>query len=150
MTTSNSLYVYLQRPDTGEWVTVGRYSLRDEHTGAFVGNDDDHPRNHAAVYHQAEKRWRLSPAFDVVPNPDEQPRTLSMQLSQGRFDIAREAVLANAAYFGFEDQSAATAHFESVMQRIADTFSMTREALPRELRALLQERLSHGLQAMKA
>ena len=33
MTTSRPLFVYLQRPDSGEWVTVGRYRL-DSETGA--------------------------------------------------------------------------------------------------------------------
>lgn len=28
MKTSKRLFVYLQRPDNGEWVTVGRYELR--------------------------------------------------------------------------------------------------------------------------
>ena len=32
---------------------------------AIAGNDDDHPRNHAAIYKASEKRWRLSPDFDV-------------------------------------------------------------------------------------
>lgn len=34
--TSKSLYVYLQRPDTGEWVVVGRYQPSPtEGTGKF-------------------------------------------------------------------------------------------------------------------
>lgn len=68
---------------------------------ALVGNDDDHPRNHAVVWNQTEKKWRLSPAFDVVPNMLETPTSLSMQLSQGRWDILNEALFGDWKYFGF-------------------------------------------------
>jgi serine/threonine-protein kinase HipA len=68
---------------------------------AVCGNDDDHVRNHAVVYRHEERRWRLSPAFDVVPNPVETPTRLAMQLSLGRWEIGRAAVLEDAARFGF-------------------------------------------------
>lgn len=60
---------------------------------AVCGNDDDHVRNHAIVYNAKERRWRLAPAFDVVPNPVETPGNLQIQLSLGRFDISREALI---------------------------------------------------------
>ena len=34
---------------------------------ALITNNDDHPRNHALV--AATKDWRLSPAYDLTPNP---------------------------------------------------------------------------------
>lgn len=34
---------------------------------AAVTNDDDHPRNHAAI--RSGRGWRLSPAYDLVPKP---------------------------------------------------------------------------------
>ncbi len=34
---------------------------------AAVTNDDDHPRNHAAL--RSGRSWRLSPAYDLVPSP---------------------------------------------------------------------------------
>ncbi len=34
---------------------------------AAVTNDDDHPRNHAAL--RSGRGWRLSPAYDLVPKP---------------------------------------------------------------------------------
>jgi serine/threonine-protein kinase HipA len=37
----------------------------------ICGNRDDHLKNHALVYDG--RGWRLSPAFDVVPQPDMQP-----------------------------------------------------------------------------
>lgn len=33
----------------------------------FMGNTDDHSRNHALLYHFDSKRWGLSPAYDVLP-----------------------------------------------------------------------------------
>lgn len=35
----------------------------------LVSNDDDHLRNHAFVYENDAKAWRLSPLYDVVPRP---------------------------------------------------------------------------------
>lgn len=35
----------------------------------LVSNDDDHLRNHAFVWDDAGKGWRLSPLYDVVPRP---------------------------------------------------------------------------------
>ncbi|WP_416048606.1 type II toxin-antitoxin system HipA family toxin [Cupriavidus basilensis] len=117
---------------------------------AIVGNDDDHPRNHATIYHAREQRWRLSPAFDVVPNPDAQPRTLTMQLSEGRFDIARDAVLTDAVHFGFDDKNAAATHLNQLLARIADTFPTVNAHLSIELRQRMRERLASGLQALQA
>ena len=34
---------------------------------AFLGNTDDHSRNHALLYDLHLKHWRLSPAYDVLP-----------------------------------------------------------------------------------
>lgn len=67
----------------------------------LVGNDDDHPRNHAAVWNQEQRRWRLSPAFDIVPNLNN-PTRLSMQLSRNRFDISDESILGDWNFFGFK------------------------------------------------
>jgi serine/threonine-protein kinase HipA len=47
---------------------------------AMVTNNDDHPRNHAML--QVDGRWRLSPAYDIVPVP---------LVSQERRDLALEA-----------------------------------------------------------
>jgi serine/threonine-protein kinase HipA len=34
MQISKPLYIYLQRPDTAQWVTIGRYLL-DDHSGVI-------------------------------------------------------------------------------------------------------------------
>jgi len=109
---------------------------------AIVGNDDDHPRNHAAIYDAEHSLWRLSPAFDVVPNPDGEPRALSMQLSHGRFDISRDAVLAEAWHFGFDTLADAEIHLDSLLERIRTAFQTLEVELPDALRQLLSRRLA--------
>lgn len=111
---------------------------------AVCGNDDDHVRNHAIVYRHAERRWRLSPAFDVVPNPVETPTRLHMQVSQGRFDISREAVLADAHRFGFGGQEEAGACLDRLLVRISAGFVSAASLLPDDWRQLMQERLSRN------
>jgi len=117
---------------------------------ALAGNDDDHPRNHAAIWQQDEGRWRLSPAFDIVPNPELVPTTLSMQLSLGRFDIARDAVLADAVRFGFTDSAAAAAHLDALITRAGDTLPNIQTTLPTDLVALLQERFDAARARLQA
>jgi serine/threonine-protein kinase HipA len=88
---------------------------------AIIGNDDDHPRNHAVLFHPQEMRWRLSPAFDVVPNPDETPRKLAMQLSTAQFNISRHALLADHPRFGFQTTEQAQHHLDELLQRVQTT-----------------------------
>lgn len=117
---------------------------------AVVGNDDDHPRNHAAIYRPSEQRWRLAPAFDVVPNPDEHPKSLVMQLSLGRFDISREAALAGAVRFGFDNPDVAAIHLDALLARISSTFEKIAHQLPAMLKKLMQDRLRFNLQRLSA
>jgi serine/threonine-protein kinase HipA len=52
---------------------------------ALISNTDDHPRNHAFI---ADENWRLSPAYDLTPNPmiALEHRDLAMICgNQGRF-----------------------------------------------------------------
>ncbi len=123
-----------------------RFELFDRMVfNAIVGNDDDHPRNHAVIYHAAEKRWRLSPAFDVVPHPDGHPRALAMQLSLGRFDIGRDAVLADAIRFGFDSREMAATHLDVLLVRITDAFELVLPMLSADLQHLMKRRLESGL-----
>jgi serine/threonine-protein kinase HipA len=85
---------------------------------AVCGNDDDHVRNHAVIYTPQEGRWRLAPAFDVVPNTAEMPTRLAMQLSAGRFDISRTSVVADAVRFGFDGRVEAQRHLDTLLDRI--------------------------------
>jgi len=112
---------------------------------AVCGNDDDHPRNHAIVFQAEGGSWRLAPAFDVVPNPVETPAHLTMQLSIGRFDIARDAMLADAHRFGFGSRDEAFAWLDALLDRIAGTFDAAAQVLDDVWRQVLAERLQYNL-----
>jgi serine/threonine-protein kinase HipA len=116
---------------------------------AVCGNDDDHVRNHAIVYRSDERRWRLAPAFDVVPNPVETPACLHMQLSMGRFDISREAVLADAHRFGFDTGAEAARYLDALLERIAAAFDDVEDLLEHDWRQFLHDRLVHKLAVLR-
>lgn len=64
---------------------------------ALIGNDDDHPKNHAFIY--KNHKWRLAPLFDVVPNTEFSPTRLSMKIgTQGEL-INRDNLLSMHAHF---------------------------------------------------
>jgi serine/threonine-protein kinase HipA len=116
---------------------------------AVCGNDDDHVRNHAIVYSASERRWRLAPAFDVVPNPVETPARLHMQLSQGRFDISRDAVLTDAHRFGFASSQDASSYLDTLLMRIEAGFEQVAHWLDHDWQSLLHERLSQNVAALR-
>jgi len=93
---------------------------------ALVGNDDDHPRNHAAIWNQQQRKWRLSKAFDIVPNMVAgSPKRLAMQLSRNRWDISSETILGDWQYFGFhtiDDARECMLHFLSRALQMSDSF----------------------------
>lgn len=110
---------------------------------ALCGNDDDHPRNHAVIWRQQESKWRLSPAFDVVPNMQESPKQLAMQLSANRWDIQQDALLADWRYFGFDSLVQANQYKNQIMQQVelaAD--DLEADGLSREQADLLRSRMS--------
>ena len=108
---------------------------------ALVGNDDDHPRNHAVIFDIESNRWCLSPAFDVVPNPDEHPKFLVMQVSTGRRDINREAILADFSRFGFAEKAQAERYLDTLISKIVDSFPKIKILLNEKLSKLMTERL---------
>jgi serine/threonine-protein kinase HipA len=115
---------------------------------AVLGNDDDHPRNHAAIYDNEMKRWRLSPAFDVVPNWDHSPDTLAMQTSLGRYDISRQSILADAHHFGIVSGQAAGV-LDDFLERLADSAPQFTRQYPSEARTFFDERISHGVKVLR-
>jgi serine/threonine-protein kinase HipA len=118
---------------------------------AVCGNDDDHPRNHAVVLRPLENRWRLAPAFDVVPNPDaDVPASLAMQLSMGRTDIARDAILRDAVRFGFGGLEDAATYLDALLQRIEHGFAAAAQALTGELQEMMAVRLRKNVERLKA
>ena len=112
---------------------------------AVVGNGDDHPRNHAAVYLHEERRWRLAPAFDVVPNPELLPRQLFLQVSAGRWDISRDGLLADFRRFGFHSQAEAAKQLDTSLKAINESFPLIAPMLDKELKNLLAQRLSTNI-----
>jgi serine/threonine-protein kinase HipA len=116
---------------------------------AICGNDDDHVRNHAVVYRQEQRRWRLSPAFDVVPNPAETPRSLTLQLSAGRFDICRTAALADAHRFGFGSREEAGHYCDALLLRIENAFEQAASRLDASWRAMMHARLQQNLSLLR-
>jgi serine/threonine-protein kinase HipA len=116
---------------------------------AVSGNDDDHPRNHAVIWKQQENKWRLSPAFDVVPNMNELPRQLAMQLSANRWDIQQDALLADWRYFGFDSLSQAELYKNQIMHQIelaAD--NLESDGLSSEQAELLRTRMGTVMQQL--
>jgi serine/threonine-protein kinase HipA len=112
---------------------------------AVCGNDDDHVRNHAVLYKHEQRRWRLAPAFDVVPNPVETPRTLTLQLSTGRFDISRSAVLADAHRFGFDGSEVAGRYLDTVLKRVANGFDQVAHWLEPDWQEMLRARMQQNI-----
>lgn len=117
---------------------------------AVCGNDDDHPRNHAVVFDSAEGRWRLSPAFDVVPNPDaDAPPALAMQIALGTTKISRTSVLADHVRFGFRTGQDAKAHLDQLLARIEGAFREAAQGLPAELQELLESRMHRQVRLLR-
>jgi serine/threonine-protein kinase HipA len=71
----------------------------------LISNTDDHPRNHAFL-RTNESGWRLSPAFDINPNPVSGPRELACAID----DADPTATVANirrvAPYFRVDEHQA--------------------------------------------
>lgn len=116
---------------------------------AVCGNDDDHVRNHAVYFRPDMGGWRLAPAFDVVPNPVETPRHLSMQLAPFRFDISREALLESALRFGFASRDQAEYHLDGLLERIESTFDAAVIVLDKEWAQFMRERLAGNLALLR-
>lgn len=73
---------------------------------ALVGNDDDHPKNHAVIF--TAGCWRLSPMFDVVPALDGMPPpSLAMEVGRLGRAITRDNLLSHAGHFGHTREGAA-------------------------------------------
>lgn len=115
---------------------------------AIAGNDDDHPRNHAVIFRHEESRWRLAPAFDVVPNPDVTPVRLTMQLAPGHTDISRERLLADAIRFGFDSREAAESRLDSLMLRMKNAFQQVAPMLNSELQRIMSNRVQTNLERL--
>ncbi|MGH6611255.1 MAG: type II toxin-antitoxin system HipA family toxin [Burkholderiaceae bacterium] len=82
---------------------------------AAVTNIDDHPRNHALVRHA--DGWRLSPAYDLVPQRSLSQERRDLAMTVGRFGRAASLfnILSECGRFGLAlDQ--ARAEFERIVK----------------------------------
>jgi serine/threonine-protein kinase HipA len=116
---------------------------------AVCGNDDDHVRNHAVYFRPDLGGWRLAPAFDVVPNPVETPCRLAMQLTVGRFDISRAAMLLDARRFGFASEGHAGHYLDELLARIEASFEASATVLDNDWRQFMRERLIENLALLR-
>ena len=64
----------------------------------LISNTDDHLRNHGFL-HEHDDAWRLSPAFDLNPNPDPGPKHLSTAIDLGDDTASLQLALSVADYF---------------------------------------------------
>lgn len=95
----------------------------------LVGNRDDHLRNHGFV--REPTGWRLSPAFDMNPNPAKTEHALTLDGVSAEPDVQR--VLATAEYYRLSKAEAG-----AIVERV--------RAVLGQWRALAQQ---HGLSALE-
>lgn len=63
----------------------------------LIGNDDDHPKNHAFYY--INQQWRLAPLYDVVPNVEFVTTRLAMKIGIHGETVNRENLLSMCESF---------------------------------------------------
>lgn len=81
----------------------------------LVGNSDDHLRNHGFIFERGG--WRLSPMFDVNPNPD--AAFAALDLTPGVQGESRSELIASAEYFHIH-RSAAERRYAEMLTAISD------------------------------
>lgn len=72
----------------------------------LISNTDDHLRNHGFLHERAES-WRLSPAFDMNPNPAPGPKELSTAVDFNDFHASIDTLMRIAEYFRMDAREAA-------------------------------------------
>ncbi len=73
---------------------------------AAVNNNDDHPRNHAAI--RGGRGWHLSPAYDLVPVPSvsQDARFLAMEIGRYGRTASLYNLLSQSERFGLSKEAA--------------------------------------------
>ncbi len=71
----------------------------------LINNTDDHLRNHAVLRHV--KAWRLSPAFDINPNPDLSSQRATSIQGETHFEKGWQAANDTHEWFGLSQTKAA-------------------------------------------
>lgn len=89
----------------------------------LVTNTDDHLRNHAFLHHGADT-WRLSPAFDLNPEPDTAADPhLHTAIDEYSTEADLDRLLEVAPWFRLDDHAA-----RQVLREVADAVSNWRTA----------------------
>lgn len=109
---------------------------------ALIGNDDDHPKNHAFIY--KDHQWRLAPLFDVVPNTQFYPTRLAMKIGNQGELINRENLLSMHSQFHLSKIEAA-----SILDEIASWEPEIRVLYRQELRASDSELVERALDSKR-
>lgn len=92
----------------------------------LVTNTDDHLKNHGFIY-TGDGLWRLSPLFDVNPQPDRH-RQLKTAIMEGEpFEASIERALETAEFFGLAEEEATR-----LAREMAGTIAARWRALMRE------------------
>jgi len=81
----------------------------------LVGNSDDHLRNHGFVL--SADGWRLSPMFDVNPNPD--ATYSALDLTPGSQGASRGELIASAEYFHV-DSAKAEKRYSEILSAVSN------------------------------
>ena len=86
----------------------------------LISNTDDHLRNHGFL-HAGGDAWRLSPAFDVNPNPEPGPKHLSTAIDLADDTASISLALSVADYFrlGAEAANDVVVHVQTVVSQWA-------------------------------
>jgi serine/threonine-protein kinase HipA len=86
----------------------------------LISNTDDHLRNHGFL-HAGGDAWRLSPAFDVNPNPEPGPKHLSTAIDLADDTASISLALSVADYFrlGAEAANDVVVHVQAVVSQWA-------------------------------
>lgn len=95
-----------------------------------VCNTDDHLRNHGFILDRAG--WRLSPMYDVNPNPYGDGLALNVDLYDNRIDL--DLALNSAKYFGIKDAADDMAKdiistVNNNWERIAKQYSLNKSSI---------------------
>ena len=80
----------------------------------LVGNSDDHLRNHGFILERGG--WRLSPMFDVNPNPD--AAFAALDLTPGVQGASRDELVESAEYFHV-DRNAAEKRYAELLSAVS-------------------------------
>ena len=115
----------------------------------LCGNDDDHLRNHAAVFDASRGNWRLSPGFDVVPSPDGFPGRSQLQIARNVRVYSRQAVLQEGRIYGFASPVDAGVHLDAFLERATEAWQQVAPEVEEPIRAHLAGMLGRGLAVLR-